>query len=170
MISSEVENIIKTVGRYTVAAMRNDLAKHDLKDSNLYKNVNFKPAKTRLTITMPNYAVFVDEGVEGAIEKKFRSRFSFKSKYPPFAAIFDWIKRYRRKIGRGRNKSGQYISDASLAFAIQRAIYRRGLKPKPFIDNNLEAGYALLQELINDPKKSDKLFAQVRFKKGKENI
>jgi hypothetical protein len=170
MVSLEVENIIKQVGRFTVAAMRQDLAKHKLSDSNLSKNIKFKPMKTRVTIELPDYAKFVDRGVQGAIEKRFNSPYSYKTKYPPFEVIYDWIKRYRSKIGRGRSKGGQFISDASLAFAIRTAIYRRGLKPRPFIDNNLEAGYALLVELINNPKTSDKIFSQAKFKVGKVKI
>jgi len=141
------------------------LQKQDLADSNLFKNIRFVPMKTRVTIELPGYANFVDRGVNGAVVKKYNTSYAFKSKYPPFAVIFDWIKRYRRKIGRGRDAKGKFISDASLAFLIQRAIYTRGLKPRPFIDNNLEAGFALLKELINNPKTSEKLFAQVKFKK-----
>lgn len=52
------------------------------------------------------------------------------SKKVPISALLKWIKRYRRKVGRGRDKRGKYITDLSYAFAIQTAIYKKGIKAK----------------------------------------
>ena len=165
-----LNGFIKQVARFTVASMRKDLSGHGLGGSRLAGRIKGNPTKRRLTIEIPNYGLYVDAGVKGAKESLNNSRFGYKLKLPPLSAILDWIKRYRGKVGRGRNKLGRFISDVSLAWAIRKAIYRRGLKPRPFIDNNLEAGYALLTQLINDPKTTDKIFAQVKFNNKKERL
>jgi hypothetical protein len=171
MITDDVfMGFLKQVTRFTVAAMRQDLSKHGLGNSRLAGRIKGNPTKRRLTIEVPNYGLYIDAGVQGATESLNASRFKFKTKLPPLAAILDWIRRYRNKIGRGRNKAGRFISDVSLAWAIRKAIYRRGLKSRPFIDNNLEAGYTILTQLINDPKTTDRIFAQVKFDKRKVKI
>jgi len=52
------------------------------------------------------------------------------AKKVPISALLKWIKRYRFKVGKGRNKKGRYISDLSFAFAIQQSIYKKGIKAK----------------------------------------
>jgi hypothetical protein len=69
-----ISDFIKQVGRFTVGAMRYDLQKQDLADSNLFKNIRFVPMKTRVTIELPGYANFVDRGVNGAVVKKYNTK------------------------------------------------------------------------------------------------
>jgi len=52
------------------------------------------------------------------------------AKKVPISALIKWIKRYRFKVGKGRDKKGKFISDLSFAFAIQNAIYKKGIKAK----------------------------------------
>ena len=83
-----------------------------------------------------DYWAFVDEGVRGAGGYKGSGKmrgqgspFKFASKMPPRQPLINWIK---SKGIRGRNKKGRFISDNSLGFLIQRAIYQRGLTRTQF--------------------------------------
>ncbi len=90
-----------------------------------------------------DYWAFVDEGVKGAGGYKGsgkmrggKSPFRFgsgksKGKWPQFtSAIQKWIK---KKGIKGRNKeTGKFITNKSLGFLIQRAIYQRGLTRTQF--------------------------------------
>ena len=83
-----------------------------------------------------DYWAFVDEGVKGAGgfkgSGKMRgqgSPFKFSTKMPPRQPLIDWIK---NKPIKGRDKSGRFITNKSLGFLIQRAIYQRGLTRTQF--------------------------------------
>ena len=83
-----------------------------------------------------DYWAFVDEGVRGAGgfkgSGKMRgqgSPFKFSTKMPPRQPLIDWIK---NKPIKGRDKSGRFITNKSLGFLIQRAIYQRGLTRTQF--------------------------------------
>lgn len=69
----------------------------------------------------------------------------------PITALIKWIKRYRFKIGRGRDKRGRFISDNSLAFAIQTSIYKRGIKKKEdVVAIVLKQNESTIDKLIED--------------------
>ena len=90
-----------------------------------------------------DYWAFVDEGVRGAGGYKGSGKmrgqgspFKFSTKMPPRKPLIDWI---RNKPIKGRDKKGRFITNKSLGFLIQRAIYQRGLTrtqffSKPFTD------------------------------------
>ena len=99
------------------------------------------------------YWKFVDSGVDGVDKKYSRETFkfldttnsrtfSFKNKKPPLSAIMGWLK---TKGYQGRNAKGQFITDRSFGFLVQRAIFQRGLKPSYFISktgNNILKKYS----------------------------
>ena len=82
--------------------------------------------------------------------------FSYTTKKPPLSAMIGWIK---TKGYKGRDeKTGRYISDKSFGFALQNAIYLRGMKPSYFISktgNNIlkkysqSIGDAVAQDIAN---------------------
>ena len=89
-----------------------------------------------------DYWAFVDEGVKGAGGFKGSGRmrggnspFRFgsgksKGNWATFtSAIQKWIK---KKGIKGRDKKGKFITNKSLGFLIQRAIYQRGLTRTQF--------------------------------------
>jgi len=99
-----------------------------------------------ITITMPDYYQFLDEGVSGAKRNTGISRFKYTNKMPPISAIrrfmlnrgintFEDIKSkrgYRPKNTRaGKNRDAEEIRK-SIAFVIARSIFENGLEPTNF--------------------------------------
>ena len=84
------------------------------------------------------YWRFVDQGVRGAQSSPFKrqnkSPFRFKEKMPPRDAIREWM---GVKGVRPRDKKGRFAAMTfdSLAYLIQRSIWRRGLRPTFFISD-----------------------------------
>tara|TARA_R110000751_G_scaffold101006_1_gene195012 strand:+ start:150 stop:719 length:570 start_codon:yes stop_codon:yes gene_type:complete len=112
-----------------------------------------------------NYWKFVDWGVSGKEKKYTREsfdlinsdtkNFSYTNKKPPLSAIMGWLK---TKGYQGRNQKGQFITDRSFGFIVQKAIFQRGLKPSYFISktgNNIlkkysqSIGDAVAQDIAN---------------------
>ena len=112
-----------------------------------------------------NYWQFVDWGVSGTEKKYTREsfdlinsdtrNFSYTTKKPPLSAMISWIK---TKGYKGRDEKGKFITDRSFGFALQNAIYLRGMKPSYFISktgNNIlkkysqSIGDAVAQDIAN---------------------
>lgn len=101
-----------------------------------------------VTITMPDYYQFLDEGVSGAKRNTGISRFKFKDKgkgkggkgqkgVPNLNAIKRFMDNRGIRSGTGKNtKSGRKRDDEktrlSLAYAIAYKIWERGLEPTNF--------------------------------------
>ena len=122
----------------------------------LYNDFDYLVTATKNEVTLEfefggaeDYWAFVDEGVRGAGGYKGSGKmrgqgspFKFGSKMPPRRPLINWIK---NKPIKGRDKKGRFISNESLGFLIQRAIYQRGLTrtqffSKPFtqeLDNQI---------------------------------
>jgi hypothetical protein len=83
-----------------------------------------------LAIDLPDFADELDRGRKPGT-------------YPPFRAILAWVLKYRIQ-GRGTGASANQI-----AFAIQRAIYRKGIKAKPFLQDVDKFAQDLMAELID---------------------
>lgn len=70
----------------------------------------------------------------------------------PLDALIAWIKRYR--VGQRDKKTGKFkkrvVSINSTAFAIQTAIYKRGIKPRRFIKATLEYAEDLMKSYIEE--------------------
>ena len=126
------------------------LRKNKKSDGSLYNDFDYLVTADKNSVTLEfefgkadNYWAFVDEGVKGAGGYKGsgkmrggKSPFRFgsgksKGKWPQFtSAIQKWIK---KKGIKGRNKeTGKFITNKSLGFLIQRAIYQRGLTRTQF--------------------------------------
>ena len=144
--------VLTTTGEYLVELLKEGLAAQGLEDSRIIKNISYTiSGRQRVTILIPAYAEWVDKG---------RRPFGVDAGRvvntpPPFAAIFDWVKRKRIR-GRDR-RTGRFITDASLAWAVRMMIARRGIRPRPFIeqaitkaDQQLQTYFATTYDLVVD--------------------
>jgi|TARA_R110001583_G_scaffold47942_1_gene149969 hypothetical protein len=126
------------------------------KQNTLYNDYDYLVTASDSSVTLEfefggaeDYWAFVDEGVKGVGGYKGSGKmrgqgspFKFGSKMPPRRPLINWIK---NKPIKGRDKKGRFISNESLGFLIQRAIYQRGLTrtqffSKPFtqeLDNQI---------------------------------
>ena len=132
--------------------------KKQTKQNTLYNDYDYLVTASDSSVTLEfefggaeDYWAFVDEGVRGAGGYKGSGKmrgqgspFKFGSKMPPRRPLINWIK---NKPIKGRDKKGRFISNESLGFLIQRAIYQRGLTrtqffSKPFtqeLENQMES-------------------------------
>lgn len=82
------------------------------------------------------YAEYVDKGVSGT-ERKYVTPYSFTNKMPPRLNILAWVnkKRMRLRDDKGKFKKG---GQNTLAFLIQRHIFKKGIKPSLFFTKPFE--------------------------------
>jgi hypothetical protein len=85
-----------------------------------------------LVITYADYFKYVNEG-----RRPERKRV-------PLSALLQWIK--IRGI-KGRNKKGRFMSNLSMAFAIQENIYKYGIRPADIYDKGLDS----LEQIFENP-------------------
>jgi len=103
----------------------------------LSKSLDYKSARGKLTFSMAQYGLYVDEGRK-------------KGKYAPPKAIEDWIK---KKPIRLRDKKGRFMQQTpkamkSLAFLINRGIHDNGILPTRFFSKPLEAEIRALDKRL----------------------
>jgi len=93
-----------------------------------------------ITIAMPDYYEFLDEGVSGAKYNKGISRFKYTDKMPPIKAIRRFMLNRginaakRSNTTSGKRRDAEAIRNG-IAFAIARSIYEKGLKKTNFYSN-----------------------------------
>ena len=118
----------------------------NLDKSALAKQVKTIYRKDLITVTLPEYAKFVDSGRKPG------------SKPPPIKAILKWIKdkginpEPRPNPSKSDNKAPEekVITDEQLAFAISKAIATNGVKAKPFIQRLIEFVTDVVRTKITD--------------------
>lgn len=97
-------------------------------------------ANSALQLYAKDYAVYLDAG-----RKKF-------AKKVPISALLLFIK--QRGIGQARGKGGRYgkrsISANQLAFMIQNAIYKNGIRGRHFIQPAFDVGQNLVDIYLNN--------------------
>tara|TARA_R100001443_G_scaffold9908_1_gene19511 strand:- start:535 stop:1089 length:555 start_codon:yes stop_codon:yes gene_type:complete len=149
----EFKNTIQAMqklGGNVVKDGKNILNKEKKAGGTLYNDFDYLVTASKNSVTLEfefgkadDYWAFVDEGVKGAGGFKGSGRMrgqgspfrfgsgKYKGKWPQFtSAIQKWIK---KKGIKGRNKeTGKFITNKSLGFLIQRAIYQRGLTRTQF--------------------------------------
>ena len=96
----------------------------------------------RITLGMPDYYEFIDEGVSGAKRNKNISRFKYTNKMPPIKAIRRFminrgiVPSNFRQLRNSNTRSGKRRSADSvlnsMAYAIARKIFENGVKPTHF--------------------------------------
>ncbi len=103
-------------------AYKTIMRKVDLDNSDLVKNTKFTYKEGQLTISMYDYGKFVDSG---------RRR---NAKGIPISDLIQWIQE-KNIVTR--------VPIESLAYAIQRSIIRKGIKPRPFLEQVQEEVHKL---------------------------
>lgn len=86
-----------------------------------------------VNILMKEYGEYQDKGVNGT-QKSWGSPYSFKKMMPP-SVLDKWI--VKKGIA-PRGNNGEFLSRAGLKFAIARSIMIKGIKPKNFIEPNID--------------------------------
>ena len=109
----------------------------------LYNDFDYLVTANKNSVTLEfefgkadDYWQFLDEGVRGAKPNKHKGRprakgspFKFSTKMPPRGAIDRWIVSKPLKAAR---QNGKFISRKSLAFAIQKTVFEKGIKRTQF--------------------------------------
>ena len=143
----ELDKFFKAV----IKKSRSNLKKNDsIASKDLYNNMKYEskgmPNSLQATLSLEDYAKFVDQGVKGVSSGRSLSNFKYTNKKPPMRFLRTWLKR-KKGVFRQRNLTQR-------AFAVQNIIYQRGIKPtefytKPFreefanLPNELVEAYAL---------------------------
>lgn len=147
---------LKDVGRYASGNTAQSIGSFNTTPVTLISN-GFE-----ITIAMPDYAKYIDEGVSGAVNNKNISQYKYTNKKPPIKAIRQFMlnrgivgQNYRnirsQPKGEGRTRK---INDElnSVAFAIAYSIWRDGLKKTNFysdvVNDNLLSNFA--EQLTNE--------------------
>jgi len=148
------------------------LKKEKKASGTLYNDFDYLVTSSKNSVTLEfefggaeDYWQFVDEGVKGAGgykgsgkmrggKTKFRfGSGNYRGKWGQFtSAIQNWIK---KKGIKGRDKKGRFITNKSLGFLIQRAIYQRGLTrtqffTRPFTTQLKKQENKILQAFADD--------------------
>ena len=98
-----------------------------------------------LLFEMEDYGVFQDKGISGK-EKKYNTPFSFKSKMPPREPILKWINARRMRLRDKETGKFKQGGQNTLAFLIQRSIYKKGIKPSLFFTKPFQASFKNLPD------------------------
>lgn len=95
------------------AALKQRMAAVRLNGSKLERTLDVKVTNNKLELFLGDYWRYLEDGRRPLSRKV------------PIDALLKWIKRAGLTLTPGQ-------SNISLAYAVQRAIYKRGLKPRPF--------------------------------------
>lgn len=110
----------------------------------LYNDFDYLVTNTQTSVTLEfefgradDYWQFIDEGVRGAKPEKHpgfkratNSPFKYSNKMPPRSAIDRWI--VSKPLKAARDENGRFIARKSLAFAIQKSIFEKGIHRTQF--------------------------------------
>lgn len=110
----------------------------------------------QLLVFAADYAIYLDQGRKPGVKKV------------PIAALLEFIKRrrIRGRVRKGKGR-GRFITANQLAFIIQNAIYKNGIKGRNFIQPAFDEGQRLVDIYLNDQLLDDMTYELDR--KFKEN-
>ena len=109
----------------TVSARSLDSNRNSLSNSNLFKSIEASITDDGIELLANFYWEFIEFGRRSG-------------SYPPYSAIYFWAVRYRIKPRQGETL-------AQVVFKIQRAIFKNGIAPRPFLEN----AFAKSEKFIN---------------------
>ncbi len=152
MSTNRLEEQFKIVGELAATYMQTYLKDNDVNSTgdlsrNIDVKVNEKDNIIDVSIEMPEYGKFVDEGRKGK-GKYNKSTYRRGGGFPPIKAIKEWIKQKPISL-----KGGASIDTA--AFLIGRKIYEEGIKPKPFIQYSIERAIEDSEDAVYDALEND---------------
>ena len=130
-----IETLVKEVSDIFVDEIKASLQRLKLGDSDLSESVEARVnVKTgSIDFWMNDYAKYIIGGRKKGVKKV------------PIMALLGWIK--KRGIV-GRKVNGRFISRLSLAFAIQRAIWKNGIKGRDFLSPALDGSLEVATDMI----------------------
>ena len=107
----------------------------------------------KITIAMPNYYEYLDEGVSGAKNNTGISRFKYTNKMPPIKAIRKFMLNRGINAPRTSNTKSGKRQDAEkirngIDFAIARSIFNNGTKRPDFYSNVINDKKLIAFELM----------------------
>jgi hypothetical protein len=129
-ISQSIQSYINAMVEDIKAAAPNSSG--ELRNS-IQADIVLTESSYEVNILMKDYGEYQDKGVNGT-QVNWGSPYSFK-KMPPTSSLDKWI--VRKGIA-PRSGSGQFLSRAGLKFAIARSIMIKGIRPKNFIEPNVD--------------------------------
>lgn len=104
----------------------------DLKNS-IQADIKLTEDSYTVDILMKDYGEYQDKGVNGT-QVSWGSPYSF-GKMIPTSALDKWV--VKKGIA-PRGNNGEFLSRSGLKFAIARSIMIKGIKPKNFIEPNID--------------------------------
>jgi len=141
-LDRDLQELADTIKAFIIQRVE-EAGKHKFKrdQSGFVGKTKVTPNRDGIAIELPKYAEFIDKG-----RKPF-------AKKVPIAELIKWVKRYRlagrnKKSGKFQKASSQSVN--SMAYAIQRAIWKKGIMARPFIDASLEFAEQELAKLIDE--------------------
>ncbi len=123
MLTPEIKALMNRTGELITDKMIDTLISNgSLATGQLARGISYQVLETEdgiiTKITIPGYGEFVDKGRRAG------------AKMPPVQPIIDWV---RVK----RIKTPQYTTE-QLGWAIAKSISKKGIRPKPFIENSVQ--------------------------------
>jgi hypothetical protein len=92
------------------------------------------------------YGEFLNWGVKGVKSGRSLKGFKYTNKKPPVSVIKKWMR--VKPIKARDRKTGKFITQEQGAFAIQNAIYQKGIKPTEFYSKPFERAFKKLPEQL----------------------
>jgi hypothetical protein len=118
------KNILNHIGKLLIAVYQAELKSIRLGSSDLYKSLEVNTTNDTVTLSMEDYAEYVDKGRKAGARKV------------PISVLIKWIKK------RGISNSIQ------VAYAIQTSIYKNGIKGRPFLKRAEDTAEIVIDEEI----------------------
>ena len=147
-----VNEELESFWRHVIKQSRANLTRQGINSSkDLYKSLDYELTVSENSIDtdfiMEDYGDFIDKGVKGVESGRSLSNYRYTNKKPPIKDILKWM---RVKPIKARNrKTGRFQEQKQGAFAIQNAIYKKGIKPTEFFSRPFEVAFNdLPDELI----------------------
>jgi len=131
----ETKNLEAELGRFfkeVIRQSRSNLTRGGNNASKrLYNEMDYTVKENKNSLEadflMPDYGEFLDKGVKGTESGRSLKGYKYTNKKPPISVIKKWMR--VKPIKARDKKTGKFITQEQGAFAIQNAIYRKGIKP-----------------------------------------
>jgi len=98
-----------------------------------------------ISLSMAEYGYYQDQGVDGT-KKGWGAPFKF-TKMPPPSKLDGWV--VRNGIA-PRNDAGQFTNRKGLNFVIARSIMENGIRPKNFIQPNIDKKLEGIADIVGE--------------------
>lgn len=138
-IGEELEALALLVKKYMIATAQTGRQHKLLDKGGFAESIKVEATYDGFSIGVSEHAQYMDSGRKPG------------AKRVPIQALISWIKRY--KVGLRDKKTGKFkkrtMTINAMAFAIQSAIYKKGIKPRPFIEASLEYAEELMKTFID---------------------